>query len=178
MAVSGVTWAGFTTIVLPAASAGRDLPADLEERVVPRPDQPAHADRLVDDPAERVGVARVDEPAGVLVGEVGVVAEDARDVGDVPAALAHRLAGVERLEPGHLLEVAVDQAGDAVEQRRALDRRAARPVGRVEGAAGGRDRGLDLGVGGDVDLGDDRRVGRVDDRTSRRRQPRRATGRR
>ena len=46
--------------------------------------------------------------------------------------------------------------GDAVEQRRPLAGRPARPVGRVEGAPGGRDGGLDLLVGRDVDLGDDR----------------------
>ena len=36
----------------------------------------------------------------------------------------------------------------------------------VEGVAGGRDRLLDLAVGRDVDLGDDGRVGRVDDRAA------------
>ncbi len=143
---------------------GRDLPAHLEERVVPRPDQTAHANGLVDDPAERVRVTAVDEAARVLSGEVGVVAEDTRDVGHVPAALAHRLARVERLEPGHRLEIAIDEPGDAVEQRSAFVRRSVRPIGRVERAARGRDRGLDLGVGGDVDLGDDGRVRWVDDR--------------
>ncbi len=36
----------------------RDLPAHLQQRVVPRPDEPADADRLVDDAAEHVRVAR------------------------------------------------------------------------------------------------------------------------
>ena len=40
------------TAVLPAASAGAIFQRQLQERVVPRPDQPAHADRLVDDPAD------------------------------------------------------------------------------------------------------------------------------
>ena len=54
-----------------AGGQGRgELPAHLQERVVPRPDEPAHPDRLVDDPAERGRVARVDEPAALLVGEV------------------------------------------------------------------------------------------------------------
>ena len=47
-------------------------------------------------------------------------------------------------------------------ERGALAGRRARPVGRVEGPAGGGDRGLDLLVGRDVDLGHDRAVGRVD----------------
>ena len=58
--------------------------------------------------------------------------------------------------PAERLEVAVDQAGDAIEERRALAGRRPRPVGRVEGAARGGDRRLDLLVGCDVDLGDDR----------------------
>ena len=48
---------------VPGGERRRDLPADLEERVVPRPDQPADADRLVDDPADGVRVAGVDEAA-------------------------------------------------------------------------------------------------------------------
>ena len=141
-----------------------DLPAHLEERVVPRPDQRAHADRFVDDPAQRVRVVRVDQAPGLLVGQVGVVAEDPGDVAHVPAALAHRLAGVQRLEPGHLLEVAVDERRDPVEQRRSVPGRRARPVGRVEGAPSRGDRRLDLVVRRDVDLADDAGVGRVDDR--------------
>ena len=63
--------------------AGRDLPAGLEQRVVPRRDQAADADRLVDDPADHVGVAGVDHPAGVLGGDPAVVAEHRDDVGHV-----------------------------------------------------------------------------------------------
>ena len=58
--------------------AGRDLPGDLEQRVVPGRDQAAHADRLVHDPADDVGCAGVDHPAGLLGGDAAVVAEDAR----------------------------------------------------------------------------------------------------
>ncbi len=105
---------------VPRRKSRRDLPAELEERVVPRPDQPAHADRLVDDAAEGVWVASVDQPPRVLVGKIGVVAEDTRDIRHVPTALTHRLAGVDGLEPGQLLQVAIDQARDAIEQRRAF----------------------------------------------------------
>ena len=70
-------------------------------------------------------------------------------------------------QTGQRLLVAVDQVGDAVEERRALAGRRARPVGRVEGAPGGRDGGLDLLVGRDVDLGDDGPVRRIDDRLAR-----------
>ena len=63
--------------------AGRDLPGGLQQRVVPGRDQRADAERLVDDPAEHVGAAGVDDPAGVLGGDVAVVAEHRDHVGDV-----------------------------------------------------------------------------------------------
>ena len=44
-AVSGVNSAGFSTTVLPAASAGRDLPGQHQQREIPRNDLPADADR-------------------------------------------------------------------------------------------------------------------------------------
>ena len=77
--------------------AGGDLPGHLEEWVVPGRDQAADSDRLVDDPADHVGVARVDHPAGLLGGDVAVVAEDADHVVDVVLALDQPLAGVEGL---------------------------------------------------------------------------------
>src|SRR4029077_11673473 len=75
-------------------------------------------------------------------------------------------AGVERLEPGHLLEVTVDELGDPIEQGRALDGRAVPPVRRVERPPRGGDRSGNLGVGGDIDLGDDGAVRRIDDRAA------------
>ena len=112
------------TIVSPAASAGATFQRHLQERVVPRPDQPAHPDRLVDDPRDGVlAGCRVDEPAGLLVGEARVVAEDLDDVVDVPAALAERLAGVQRLGPGDLVAIALEEVGGPVERVR----RARRP---------------------------------------------------
>ncbi len=122
--------------------AGRDLPGDLEQRVVPRGDQAADADRLVDDPADDVGVAGVDDPAGLLGRHVAVVPEDADDVGDVVLRLDEPLAGVERLHPGDLVGVTHQQVGEPEQQVTALARRGARPAAVVEGAAGGRDRGL------------------------------------
>ena len=99
----------------------------------------------------------------LLVGELGVVAEDLRDIGDVPAALAHGLAGVPGLLDGECLEVAVEQAATRSRSAARSPVGGARPVGRIEGATSGGDRLLDLFVGCDVDLGDDRGVGRVDD---------------
>ena len=94
-----------------------------------------------------VRVAGIDDrPCRPPCRRAGVVAEDLGDVGHVPAALAHGLAGVQRLLGGELLEVAVEEVGHAIEQRGALADVGARPVGRVEGAAGGGDRALDLRV--------------------------------
>ena len=138
MAVSGVTGAGFMTDGVARGEGRRDLPAQLEERVVPRPDEPAHADRLVDDAADHVRVAGIDQAAGLLVGEVGVVAEDARDVGHVPAALAHRLAGVEGLERGPSPRGRGRSGRRPIEQCGALAGRRARPVGACRRRAGRR----------------------------------------
>jgi hypothetical protein len=142
---------------------GGDLPRDLQQRVVPRGDQTAHPERLVNDPAERIGIGRRDEPAGLLVGEPGVVAKDADHVVDVVLALAEGLARVERLEPGDLGTVALEQLGRTGQERGTFARWAPRPVGLVEGPACGGDGAMNIGVVGNVDLGDDGRVGRVDD---------------
>ena len=118
--------------------AGATFQDGLQQRVVPRRDQAADADRLVHDPADHVGASGVDDPAGVLGGDVGVVAEHADDVVDVVLALDEPLAGVERLGAGDLVLVALEQVGDPVQQRgraRAPRRRGQAPV--VEGLARG-----------------------------------------
>ena len=141
IAVCGVSSLGLSTKVLPGGQAGRDLPGGLQQRVVPRRDQAAHADRLVHDAADHVGLAGVDHPTGVLRRDVAVVVEHADHVVDVVLALDEALAGVERLGAGDRGLVARQQVGDAVQQRAALERRAARPVTVVEGVARGADRG-------------------------------------
>ena len=73
--------------------------------------------------------------------DVAVVPEHADDVVDVVLALDQALAGVQRLGAGDGGLVALQQVGDPVQQRAALERGAARPVTRVEGVARGADRG-------------------------------------
>ena len=104
-----------------------------------------------------------DQALGLLVDEVGVVAEDLDDVVDVVAAFAERLAGVQRLGFGDHVPIALEQVGDPMEEGDAFADRGPRPVGLVEGTPGGVDRTLDIGVVGDIDLLDDGPVGRVDD---------------
>ena len=72
MAVCGVSSLGLRTKVLPAARQGATFQDDLEQRVVPRRDQAADADRLVDDPADARRALPVSTiAAGVLGGELG-----------------------------------------------------------------------------------------------------------
>src|SRR5262249_15897118 len=59
---------------------GGDLPGGLQQGVVPRGDQPADADRLVHDPADRVRASGVAPPTGVGAGDPAVVAEAGHDV--------------------------------------------------------------------------------------------------
>ena len=109
--------------------AGGDLPGDLEERVVPRGDQAADADRLVHDAADDVGVAGVDDAPGLLGGDPSVVAEDRDDVVDVVLALDAALAGVERLHPGDRPSVS--------RSSRSATRRSRSPRSRLRGAGPG-----------------------------------------
>ena len=143
--------------------AGRDLPRHLEERVVPRGDQAADADGLVDDPADHVGVAGVDDAARLLGGDAAVVAEDGDDVRDVVLALDEPLAGVERLHPRDHVGVALEQVGDPQQQVAPLPARGGRPGAVVEGAVRRVDRGLGVLGAGLVDLRDQGAVGRAAD---------------
>ena len=157
--------------------AGRDLPGHLEERVVPRGDQAADADRLVDDPADDVGVAGVDDPAGLLRRDVAVVAEDGDDVGDVVLALDEALAGVERLHPRDRVGVALEEVGEAEQEVTALAAGGLRPGALVEGVVRGGDGLVGVLGAGLVHLGDEASVGRASDlaaRSGARRPPRAA----
>jgi len=121
---------------------GRHLPGGLQQRVVPRRDQPADPDRLVHHGADGVLAAGVDRPAGVRAGDARVVEEAAGDVLDVVLALDQPLPGVEGLGLRVLLLVPQQQVGDPAEHRPALDLGGARPGPLVEGSAGGCDGAL------------------------------------
>ena len=77
--VIGVVSAGFSTTVLPAASAGRDLPDRHHQRVVPGRDLADHADRLA---AHEGGVA-----LHVLAG--GAALQAARGAGEEAQVVGH-----------------------------------------------------------------------------------------
>jgi hypothetical protein len=159
--------AGLDDDAVAGRKRGSHLPRDLEQRVVPWRDQSAHADWLIDDPAEGVRLGRGNDPAGFLVGEAGVVAEDGGHIIDVEPALPERLARVERLQAGDLLAVAHQEIRRAVEERAALAGWRPGPRAVVERPPCGPDRTLDVDIVGDVDLPNDAPVGRVDDRKRR-----------
>ena len=142
---------------------GRHLPGDLEQRVVPRRDQPADADRLAHDPAHHTRHAGVDDAPALGIGRPAEVPEDAGHVVDVDLALDEALAGVEGLHPGHLGLVALEEVGHPEEQVTPLAGAGARPVALVEGGAGRRDGSLGVDRRGLVDLGDELAVGRTAD---------------
>ena len=130
-AVSGVSSAGLSTIVLPAASAGRHLPRGDHQREVPRHDQAHHAERLAEGHVHAAG--HRDRVAEQPLGRAGVVAEGLDHHAHLAAGVADRLAGVARLEHGQVLGALLERVGQPAQQRRA--------VGGVHRAPG-RERGL------------------------------------
>ena len=143
--------------------AGADLPRDLQQRVVPRRHQATDPDGLVDDPADHVGVAGVDHPAGLLGGDPSVVPEHRDHVGDVVLPLDEALARVERLHPGDVVGVALEEVGQPQQQVAALAARGGSPRPVDERRVGGGDGGLGVGRPGLVHLGDEGPVGRAAD---------------
>ena len=121
-AVSGVSSAGLRTTVLPAASAGRDLPGGDHQREVPGHDQPDDAERLAEGHVDAAGDR--DRLPEQPLGRAGVVAEGLDDHADLAAGVADRLAGVAGLEADQLLQLALERVGDA--RRIARARRRAR----------------------------------------------------
>ena len=132
-AVSGVVSAGLSTTVFPAASAGRDLPREHQQREVPGDDLPGDAER------PRLAVR---ERVLELVGPARVVEEVRRRQRQVDVArLADRLAAVERLEHGELARALLQDPRDSEEVLGALARRQVRPAVLERLARGARRRG-------------------------------------
>ncbi|GAB2921144.1 hypothetical protein GCM10027028_18560 [Streptomyces sundarbansensis] len=129
--------------------------------MVPGGDERAHADRLVDDPAEDVG-AHVHDPAAVLVGDLAEVAEGVRHILDVDPGLGQGFAGVEGLGAGDLLPVAQQQVVHTEQHVGTAAGGGAGPVGLLEGPPGGAYRAVDVVGVGLVDGGDDGGVEGVD----------------
>ena len=96
-AMAGVGVAGFSTTVLPKASAGAALPRRNRDREIPRRDQAEHADRLAIG-LRRRSPGRV-ESSGLAVAAqrlAGEIFEDARRAHDFARAFGERLAFLAR----------------------------------------------------------------------------------
>ena len=94
IAVSGVSSAGLSTTVLPAASAGREAPAGDRHREVPRHDDADDAERLVEGHVEAAGDR--DLPAEQPLRRGRVVVQAVPDVAGLPGRVAERVPGVAR----------------------------------------------------------------------------------
>ena len=149
-AVSGVYSAGFSTTVLPAASAGAIFQASISKREVPRDDLTADADRL----RSRKFALGQRRPAGVMV----EVAGDERHV-DV-AQFADRLAVVERLQHREEALALLHMPRQRIEMLRALVAGKRRPPSLRLARRG--DRRVDVGRGALADAGDALALGGVE----------------
>ena len=141
---------------------GAPLPGDHQHREVPGDDLPGDAHRLAAGVAE-VPAADRDRLAVDLVGPAGVVAEAVdhqRQVG--MAALADRLAVVQGLELGQLVDVRFDQVGELVHQPPAVAGVGLAPGARVKRLPRRLDGAVDVGGVALGDLGDDLLGRRVD----------------
>ena len=148
---------------VPGGERRRDLPAGHVHRVVPRDDQPADPDRLLERHVE-AGLGDRDRLAVDLVRGAGVVVEHEPDAGDLAAGAGDRLAGVAALELGELLGVLLHELAELGERAATL---AGGPVGPALGVLerllGGLDRAIDVLFATERRRGDRGSGGRVDD---------------
>ena len=121
---------GFTTTVLPAASAGAIFHAIKQQRRIPRRDRRDDAERLAAREVEHVGLVDRDDAALDLVGEPTEVAIPLRQVAHLRRHLGQQLAVVAHLDIGERLRVLGDEIGQAEQQLSARGRRSARAKGR------------------------------------------------
>ncbi len=118
------------------------LPNRLQQRVIPRGDQSADADRLVDEATDRIRLSGVHHAPGFGAADASVIAQARHDIVHVVLGFDDPLAGVERLGADEILAVAVDQIGGAPQHVRPFAFRRIRPRARVEGFARSGDRGM------------------------------------
>ena len=129
-ALSGVSSAGLSTTVLPAARAGAKPQPAMAIGKFHGHDDPHHAERLVEGQVDATGDG--DLAPGLALGRGRVVLEHVADVARLPAGVADDMAGVGHLELGQLLAVGVHRGGEAAEQAGPVPRRHVAPA--LEGA--------------------------------------------
>ena len=135
--------AGLSTNVQPVGDRRADLAQRQVDRVVPRRDEPAHADRLLEDEVEEVARGRrrdlaADHPGRRCIEHDPVDGRVDLALADVADGLAH----LDRDEPGERFGLRAQQPGELHEDRRSLaagrrgpgavvERRGARPRSRA-----------------------------------------------
>ncbi len=120
----------------------RQLPGRHHQRVVPRHDLSADADRLLQRVVEKRAADRVRAP-GDRRDRRSVEAEVLDRLGELGLHRGDRLADVPRLELGELLSIGGEGVGQRMQEARALGRRRLRP-GAVERGPGGIDGAVDV----------------------------------
>ncbi|EDY20512.1 LigA [Chthoniobacter flavus Ellin428] len=135
IAVSGVVSAGLRMQQLPAARPGASFQAAHEQRIIPRDDLSAHADRFANDHGLDRRVAHFVGLSERLGNEARVVTEARGGIGDVELRLAQRLAVVARFQPGEVFGQPVNEVGKLEEITGALGGAHLRPRAGVEGLA-------------------------------------------
>ncbi len=125
---------------------GRELPHGHEERVVPRDDLRADADRLLERVAEQRAADRV-RAAGDRADDGSEEAKVLDRAGDLCLDGGDRLADVARLELREFLAVGHDGVGESLQESGALVRRRLAP-GPVERGTSGLDSTVDVGLAG------------------------------
>ncbi len=108
---SGVSSAGLSTTVLPAARAGPIFQLREHQREVPRHDLADHAERLAQHVVQEAGLDRHDARPGTCRPCRRSSGRSRPSAGRRGRGVADRMAGVERLEPGELVGVALDRVG-------------------------------------------------------------------
>ena len=144
---------------------GSDLPGCLEERVVPRSDESTHADGRIVDARAHIRVARIDDTAAecVALSEARKITERLRHISDVVLGLDQALAGVEGLQTGDDVDIALEEIRDTGEQPAPLGDGDARPATMVECRTCGEDGALGVDSRRLIDDADDLPVSRASD---------------
>ncbi len=143
-----------------ARGQGRgELPDQQEQRVIPRHDQAAHAERLLDHEVELVAGHGADHASQRVAADLRVVVEARGDPLHLVPVLRKRLAAFLREQDGETFLVLANPAGAGVQLLGSLDAGRAAPLGKrplrgghspvAVGSTGPR-RGLDHFFGGGV----------------------------
>jgi hypothetical protein len=125
---SGVSSEGLSMTAFPAASAGGDLPAGEQERVIPRHDAGYGAYGFSDDEGELLGFYGGGEVADVVAGYLPVVVKTGSRPGDLVMVLYKGLAALARHDLRELVGRLAQGARDLVKDLGPVESRVSAPI--------------------------------------------------